>query len=176
MGVGGGMPWGGLQHLGAAGVSGAETIEGCDVVIGLVDGQRQLLFLEKLSGPLIAIQRSGKIIHTDQADGHVAERHRQAFGILKGQELLIGALIVRQRLLETVLAMEDIADVVLEARQPPPLPHARKNCPRLFGKSNGAIVFSQQDEGLERCAQRAGFFWLVVQSLKDAERSVVKRN
>ena len=68
-------------------------------------------------------------------------------------------LVVRQGFFESVLAMEDIPDIILETRDAPRLAHLRKDLPRALRSLEGPVVLSQQNQRLDGTAQRArGFF------------------
>src|SRR5246127_355001 len=68
-------------------------------------------------------------------------------------------LVVRQGFFESVLAMEDIPDIILETRDAPRLAHLRKDLPGALRSLEGPVVLSQQNQRLDGTAQRArGFF------------------
>ena len=76
-----------------------------------------VLFAE---GPGAAMGRQGsrEIVQADQAHRHVAQRHRDPFDVLVGQQLLVGLFVAAECLREAVLAVIDVSDGDLQASQP----------------------------------------------------------
>ena len=146
------------QHLDRTAVFAAEVIQIGDVVVGLIAKPRQVIAYAKLSRLLITLQRSRKFVQADQAHGHVVQRHRHVFPIFVLGKRFVGALVIGDGLLETILPVKDVADVVIQARQPPPFADLRENLPRAFRRGKRAIVFAKKNQRLNRTAQRARCF------------------
>src|SRR5258708_39595126 len=90
-----------------------------------------------------------------------------AFPILMFGESLIGALVMRDSLLEAILAMKNVAYIVLEDANATRLSESREDFTRAFGGREGAVVFAEENQRLDRAVQRAGRFLLISQCFID---------
>ncbi len=71
----------------------------------------------KLPRGAIGRKSPRKIVHHDQADGHVVQRHADPFGVFVRQQALKGAFVGFEGLRKTILAVQDVGDVQFQARQ-----------------------------------------------------------
>src|SRR6266850_19709 len=134
---------GGVQRLDGAAVFSAQIVEIRDVVVRLRDEQRHIVLLAERTRSLIRRERTRKIVETDQADGHVAEEYSESLGVLVRHQTCIGALVVRDRFLEAVLTVIDIADIDFEPGQTPGIVQAFKYLAGAFRRLKRLIVFTQ---------------------------------
>src|ERR1700726_2991684 len=109
----------GEKHFNGSAVFAAEIIEIRNVVVGLVAKARQVMTHAKITSFLVAVQRTREIVQVDQAHGHVVQRDSYVLPISEGRERFIGALILREGLLEAILPVEDVSDVVIQAGKAP---------------------------------------------------------
>ncbi len=61
----------------------------------------------------------------------------------------VSALVVRDGLFEAILAMENVAHIVVEACNAARLAKAREYFTRALGGRESAVVFAQQNERLD---------------------------
>ena len=100
-----------------------------------------------------------KIVQADEAHGHVVEGDGGALPIFVMGESFVGALVVEHGFFEAVLAVEDVADVVVEVGDAPGFADTDEDFARLFGGLEGAVVFAEQNERLDGTAKGAGGFF-----------------
>src|SRR5216683_2424805 len=155
------------KHFDGAAVFAAEVVQVGDVVIGLIAQQRHSIAFTQIPRFLVAIQRPRKIVQADEAHGHVMEGDGNAFPILILGESFIGDLVVRDGLLEAILTMKDVAYIVLENGNSPRLAECREDFARSLGGREGAVVFAQENQRLDRAVERAGRFLLISQCFID---------
>src|SRR5258706_11443129 len=135
----------GEEHFNGAAVFAAEVIEIRNVVVGLVAKTRQVMTHAKVTGFLVALQRTREVVQVDQAHGHVVQRDSHVFPISKGGERFIGALVLSESLLKAILPMENVSDVVIQAGQAPLFSELREDLPRAFGGCEGPVILSEED-------------------------------
>src|SRR5262245_52183635 len=73
------------------------------------------------------------------------------------QKFLISALVARQRLCKTILTVIDIGSIQLHSRSAPVVPQVGKDSTRLLGRRTGTLILAQQDECLDRTAERPAY-------------------
>ena len=66
---------------------------------------------------------------------------------------------------EAVLAVEDVADVVVEVGDAPGFADTDEDFSRFFGGVEGAVVFAKQNERLDGAAEGASGFFQVAEGL-----------
>src|SRR6266436_208378 len=155
------------KHFDGAAVFAAEVVQVGDVVIGLIAPQRHSVAFTEIPRFSITIQRPWKIVQAYEADGHVMEGDGNAFPILILGESFIGDLVMRDGLLEAILAMKDVAYIVIEDADTPRLAKSSEDFARSLGGREGAVVFAKQNEWLDGAVQRAGCFLLISQCFID---------
>ena len=151
------------QHVNGPAIFAAQIVEPGDVVVGLRDQHGHAMALAPFVGLLVARERAGKIVERDLAGGHVAQDSGDGFGVWLGKQLLIGTLIAGQGLSETILAMVDVADVDIQARQPPAVSAGLEDAPGFFSGGKGFIVLAEQQMRLDGGAQSAGQFIVIAE-------------
>src|SRR5262249_40798319 len=85
----------------------------------------------------------------DQAHGHIRKSDDQFFGIPIGEELLVGPLVAGERFSKAILAVENVTDVVLEAREPSRVAEFCEELPGSICGGEGAVIFAEQNQGLD---------------------------
>jgi len=81
-----------------------------------------------------------------------------------------------QGFFESVLAMENIPDIILETGDAPRFAKLCENLPGAQGSLEGLVVFSQQNQRLDGTAQRAPGFFPDFQGLVEFNRLLVMLN
>ncbi len=89
------------------------------------------------------------------------------------RELLVRALVERQRLVEPVLAAQDVGDVAVETRQAERDPVSLEDQSRLPGRRERLLVPAEGDETLQRAVQRARHVHVPSRAPKQLHRRVV---
>src|SRR5258708_17215467 len=74
---------------------------------------------------------------------------------------------MRDSLLEGILAMKNVAYIVFEDANATRLSESREDFTRAFGGREGAVVFAEENQRLDRAVQRAGRFLLISQCFID---------
>jgi len=67
---------------------------------------------------VIRLQRLAELVQADLAGGHVLQRDRHVLGVADAGKRRVGALVPFQGLFKAVLAVENVAHVGVQARQP----------------------------------------------------------
>ena len=99
--------------------------------------------------PFISGERAFEVVEDDQADRHVVQRDADAFGVAEGQELLERPFVPLERVRKTILAVEDVGDVDVEAGARAPVAQSLEDGGRAFRRIECARVIAAQDMGLE---------------------------
>src|SRR2546429_6806381 len=97
-----------------------------NVVIRLRHKERHVVLLAERAGSPVSGHGTRKIIQADQADSHVAEDDGDSLGVFVWHQFSVSALVMRDRLFETVLAVIDVPDVYFQAGQAPLVVQTRK--------------------------------------------------
>src|SRR5277367_2932796 len=153
------------EHFYRATVFAAEIVEIRDVVVGLIAKKGHVVANAEFTGSAIAIERLGKIVQADEAHGHVVEGDGGALPIFVMGERFVGTLVVEHGFFETVLAVEDVADVVVETGDAAGFADLREDFSRAFGRFESAVVFAEQDQRLDGTAEGAGCFFPIAEGL-----------
>ena len=127
----------------------------------------------QFAGLLVTIKRAGKIIQADQAHGHVVQRDGDSFPLFMFRECLVRPFVMREGVLEAVLAMKNVAHVVFEACHSQGLPEILEDLPRLIGRLERTLVFANEDRRLNGMAQGAGRLHALAKRFKQLEGSFV---
>ena len=125
------------------GVIAAKVMKKGDVVIGLRRQQRHFVPGAKLAHAVIGFQGTFEIVECDQADGHIMQRHADAFHIAMRKELSIRAFVDGQRLPVTTLAMINVGQVDIDACDAPRFIEVSKKFLCAFGRLTGLGVLAQ---------------------------------
>ena len=139
---------GGAQHFDRATVFAAEIVKVGDVVVALGHEQRHAVADAHLPSALVGGERAREIIQRNQADSHVVKRDGEAFGIAKRQQHLVGALVAGEALLETVLAVINVAEIDFDVGPTLVVAQVAKDFLGVLRCRESLIVFSEQDERL----------------------------
>src|SRR5262249_52299982 len=140
------------EHLNRLAIFATQIVKVGDVVVGLGYKQGHVVRGAKPSRVLIRRERLRELVQADVADGKIAEDYSQPFGILEGLELTICPLIVLERLGKSVLTVEDVAYIDVEAGQTPGVLLRAEDVSRPIGGCKCAIIFAEQQQGQERSA------------------------
>src|SRR5207247_6173988 len=82
-------------------------------------------------------------------------------------ESSISALVMRDGLLEAILAMENVAYIVFEDANAPGLAESGEDFASALGGCEGTVVFAQKNQRLDGTVQRAGRLLLISQCFID---------
>lgn len=149
----------GEEHFDGAAVFTAEIVKIRDVVVGLIAEKRHVVARAEFAGFLVAIEGAGEIVEADEAHGHVVEGDGCALPILIFGKRFVGAVIVEHGFFESILAMENVADVVVEVGDTAGFAEPGEDFSGAFGRLEGAVIFAEQDQGLDGAAEHAGGFF-----------------
>src|SRR6266576_1702031 len=142
----------GKQHFDGTAVFATEVVQVGNVVIGLIANAWHVglrpQFHPQSASSLVAIQRSGKVIQTDQTHGHVAQGPGGIFPFLIASQFLVCTLVVGESLLEPILPMKYVADIVFQTGESLAFAQAGENFLRFFGSCECLFVLTNQDERL----------------------------
>ena len=151
-------PLSGPKHPQSAAVFAAEVIQVGNVVIRLIAKPRHVVLDAQFASSLITVQRLAKVVQADQAHGHVVQRYRGIFPFLVLGQRLIGALVVRQGLFESILPMKNVADIVFQTGCALAFAQTGEDLARTLSGGKRPIVFAQQDQRLNGMAKGARRF------------------
>src|SRR5882724_7099924 len=152
-----------IEHLDGLAIFAPEIVEVSDIVIGLRDQQWHAVLLAQLASLLITIQRPRKIVQIDQAHRQVAEDGGHAFPVFVGHQPNVGTLVMGDRFLESVLTVIDVAYVYFQTGQTPGIIETRKDHPGTLRSMKRPVVFTEEDQGLDRASERSCGFILIFQ-------------
>src|SRR5258708_32298118 len=93
----------GEEHFNGAAVFAAGVIEISNVVVGLVAKTRKVMTHPKVTGFLVALQRTREVVQVAQGHGDVVQLDSNVFLISKGGERFIVALVLCESVLKSVL-------------------------------------------------------------------------
>src|SRR5439155_24592448 len=96
----------------------AEIVEISDVVVGLVAKAGHVVLHTQGAGLAVTIQGARKIVEADETHGHVVEGDGHVLPGFVGGKGMIGALVIVQGLVEAILAVKNVANVIVEAGEP----------------------------------------------------------
>ena len=147
----------GPQHFDAPVVFSPEIEQISDVVVRLRNGERHIVFLAKGACALVSGKSSVEIIKTDEANRDVMQGSCNSFEVLVGQQALQRALVAGERLGKTVLTVENVSNIDLQARQSQGFSAALEDLSCPIRSSIAALIVSQQDERLNRRAECAPY-------------------
>src|ERR1700675_1782950 len=142
-----------IERLDGTAVLAAEVIEISNVVIRLRHQKRHVVLLAERTGSPVGGQGPRKIIQADQADRHIAEDHGDSLGVFVWHQFGVSALVMRDGLFETVLAVIDDPYFYFQACQAPGIIETRKNFSRTFCSPKRLVVLTREDHRLDRAAQ-----------------------
>src|ERR1700733_2654705 len=89
------------------------------------------------------------------------------------KQTFVGAFVVYDCFCKAILAMENIADIYFQARQPPWKIQARENIASAFGCVEGADIFTEQNQRLNGRAESSSGFIPFFQFSKQIEGALV---
>src|SRR6202521_1241049 len=142
-----------IERLDGTAVLAAEVIEISNVVIRLRHEERHVALLAERAGSPVGGQGPRKIIQADQADSHIAEDDCDSLRVFVWHQFGVSALVVRDRLFETVLAVIDVSNVYFQTGQAPWIVQTRKNFSRTVRSLKRLVVLTREDHRLDRTAQ-----------------------
>ena len=148
----------GPEHLQRTAVFATKVIQVGDVVVRLIAKPRHVVLDAQFASSLITVQRLAKVVQADQAHGHVVQRYRGIFPFLVLGQRLIGALVVRQGLFESILPMKNVADIVFQTGCALAFAQTGEDLARTLSGGKRPIVFAQQDQRLNGMAKGARRF------------------
>ena len=148
----------GAQHFDGLAVLAALEMEISNVVVSLGNQQRHSVLCTKPAGLTVGIHRLREGMQADVAGGHVAEDGGDSFRIFLIQQPAISAFIAGLGIVESVLAVVDVADIDIQPGEPPGIAFGGEDLPRPFRRGGGPVVFAQQKHGLDRSTEGAGHF------------------
>src|SRR5258707_4869951 len=152
-----------IEHLDGLAIFAPEIVEVSDIVIGLRDQPWHAVLFAQLASLLITIQRPRKIVQIDQGHSEVAEAGGHAFPVLVGHQPNVGTLVMGERFLESVLTVMNVAQVYLQTGQTPGIIETRKDPPGTLRSMKRPVVFTEEDQGLDRATERSCGFILIFQ-------------
>src|SRR6202795_2351263 len=133
----------GKKHFDGAAVFASKIVQVGDVVIGLIAQQWHPEALARFASFLITCERPGKVIQADQAHRHVAEDDGYTFCVLIRQQTFISALVLRNSLLEAILAVKDVAKIDIETCETPRVVETGEDSSGPIGSFERFIVLTQ---------------------------------
>ncbi len=162
------------QHLDGAPEFTAQKIQVRDVVVGIRDQDRHAFLLTVLASLAMEIESLGEIVQADAAEREVAERSGNALRVVMLDQFLVGTLVEFHCLGKAVLPVIDISDIDFQPRQPSDVALFLEDRSRTFARRECVVVAPQQEQRLDRSAQRACQFGLISRLLEQCDRLLVQ--
>jgi hypothetical protein len=125
------------------------------------------------AGPPRELQGALEVVEIPVNHRHVAERGRHILRLADPRQLRVGPLVQRERLVEPILPIEDVADVAIEARQPEEIPVTFEDGPCLYRRCERVVVAAEGNQALQRAVDGARDVHLVAAPLEQRPCRVV---
>ena len=87
---------------------------------------------------------------------------------------MVGAFVIGEGFLKTILPVVNIAHIVIEAGDAPDVPQRIKNNPCALGGGEGAIIFADQDQRLDGVRQGARGLFFILQRFEQPKSLLIK--
>ena len=147
----------GSQHRSRAAIISAEVMEPRDVVVCLSNQDRHVVLRGKASSFFISGRRGSKIIEPHVQHGHIVQRNRDRLGIVLfvNREVLMRTLVAFQGVLETVSAVEDVAEIQVQPCYAPSISLLGEDLARFPRCRKSLPIAALQNERLNERTQSA---------------------